>query len=159
MNPAKPFPVYVQAIATMPGGHYDTIRAVAIASGLAFVRADLTQPQWSTWLAGSFTKSVRRVSKSSQVRRLDALDPPAATASCGEATAWAFDPMTYEQMPKAIRSLQSITASSGTREGSALMGTSLAEGICERPVLLLISRWLEPSRAVIPGPDGVDIVN
>lgn len=38
------------------------------------------------------------------------------------------------------------------------MGTSLAEGICERPVLLLISRWLEPSRAVIPGPDGVDIV-
>ncbi len=100
----------VQAIAVMPAGHLDTCAAVATASALAMLRADPDNPAWTAWLAGRFTKSVRRISRPSQWDRLmqavESLRLETTVSSSGEAIAMAFAPMTYEDMPRELRSLQ-----------------------------------------------------
>jgi hypothetical protein len=98
--------VPVQAIVVAPTTHLETIAAAAIASGLATLAPDLESPYWDTWVHGLFTKSVRRVSKESQARRIDALDIPKVRFSVGGATAWAFAPTPYAEWPKDLSRLQ-----------------------------------------------------
>lgn len=101
-EPASP----VQAIVVTPTAHLETIAAAAVASGLAMLDADLESPHWDEWIRGLFTKSVRRVSKESRVRRIDALDIPKVRFNTGDATAWAFAPAPYAEWPKELSRLQ-----------------------------------------------------
>lgn len=96
----------VQAIAVTPGTHLQTIAATAIASARAACMADPDDFAWKTWFNQAFTKTVRRASKPSQIRRL-AHDPQVASVfQVGLATAHAYAPMTYDQFPKHLRNLQ-----------------------------------------------------
>lgn len=99
----------VQPIAVVPGSHFETIAAVAIASNLAAAHADLDADPWRTWLSRAFTKSVRRISKPADARfiaELSAADPASRSFTVGGATAYAFAPMAYDDFPKRLRQLR-----------------------------------------------------
>lgn len=99
----------VQPIAVVPGSHFETIAAVAIASNLAAAHADLEADPWKTWLSRAFTKTVRRISKPADARfiaDLSAADPASRSFTVGGATAYAFAPMAYDDFPKRLRQLR-----------------------------------------------------
>ena len=109
-QPAEaPAPNLVQPIAVVPGSHFETVAAVAIASNLAAAHADLDTEPWKAWLSRAFTKTVRRISKTADARfiaELSAADPASHSFAVGGAVAYAFAPMAYEDFPKRLRNLQ-----------------------------------------------------
>ncbi|MBF4459427.1 peptidyl-tRNA hydrolase [Pseudoclavibacter sp. VKM Ac-2867] len=99
----------VQPIAVVPGTHFETIAAVAIASNLTAAHADLDAEPWKAWLSRAFTKTVRRISKPADARfiaELSAADPASRSFTVGGATAYAFAPMGYDDFPKRLRQLR-----------------------------------------------------
>ena len=105
---------YVQPIVVLRSGtHEDAVRAVALASVLAWVNTAMrkdSNPEampgvanWQPWLAGRFAKSVRRA----KAGQFAALVPHASSVvECGDAKAAAFAPTTYPDMDPAIAKLQ-----------------------------------------------------
>lgn len=114
-------PQLVQPIVVLPGDHFETITAVAIASGLSLVQANRSTDPWASWLSGSFTKSVRRVKTLGQYQRRIVEDPDRGSGvehRIGEAIALALEPQLYEDMPRSVRSLQVSGLDLPGREGS-----------------------------------------
>lgn len=103
----------VQPIAVAKAGsHESVVTAVASASVFAWF-ISRSNPRWEEWLSGRFTKTVRRCS----VAKLDAFFE--AEKDSGDVTSliparWEEDdaialgcvPMTYEEMPEALRKMQ-----------------------------------------------------
>lgn len=96
----------VQAIAVAPGSHIDTITAVALASAHAALSADLEQDPWRSWLAGAFTKTVRKIKRPAQHEKVRQDPSVVISFNVGEAIAYAYAPMTYEEFPEHLRKLQ-----------------------------------------------------
>ncbi|ANP73033.1 peptidyl-tRNA hydrolase [Cryobacterium arcticum] len=96
----------VQTIVVKPSTHFDTITAAAFASGLSLAQADLDSEPWRTWLAGSFTKSVRQAKRPADLERLRTLDLPRIEIAVGDAVNIAFVPAPYDQSPREISRLQ-----------------------------------------------------
>lgn len=91
-----------------PAAHVDAIHAAAKASVNAYAEgrpAESTQEDsWTRWLAGPFTKSVRRADAKT-FNKLQADHDP-ASAQVGKARALAFKPTPYEELPKHLSRLQ-----------------------------------------------------
>lgn len=91
-----------------PAAEDDGILAVALASVRAFIddggNADLGQ--WTNWLAGSFTKSVRRADAPTFARIEAQFPDQFSQAQVGTATAIAFPPVVAADMDKKLRKLQ-----------------------------------------------------
>lgn len=100
----------VQPIAVVPGSHEDTVRAVALASATLMARSfDAEDPfAWVTWVGERFTKSVRRMRRPAEIRRVDELRATVEheTIVSGTASATAFAPMAYPDFPPALSKLQ-----------------------------------------------------
>lgn len=94
---------FVQPIAVLRAGcHEDAVKAVALASVLAYVNTG-DDPAWGQWLTSRFAKSVRRA----KAGQFAALAPgAAAVVQIGEAKAAAFIPSTYEDLDPALSKLQ-----------------------------------------------------
>jgi len=94
----------VQAVAIRKnvGSHQDVIRAVALASVIAWVTS-YEDPAWSSWLKGRFTKSVRR-GTAGQVEA--AAEFAASDVMVGEARALGFVPSAYEDMVQPLPKMQ-----------------------------------------------------
>lgn len=87
------------------GTHLATIRSAALASVLCW-RAQSALAEWDSWLAGPFTKSVRRA-KPTQVEALAALPGALVVRSPeGAGTAVGFPPVRYDELPREISRLQ-----------------------------------------------------
>lgn len=99
------------------GSHADACRAAALASVTAWL-AHHEHPSWEPWLAGRFTKTVRRAKNEHALSR--ALDTgPAVVERVAEAAAAALVPTTYYEMDRFVRKLQ-VTGLDLSREpGSA----------------------------------------
>lgn len=93
----------VQPIAVArSGSHEDLIAAVAAASLAAYLDHG-DDPAWEQWLAGRFTKSVRR----GTTAQLEAMAPAALSViKRGEAVAYGFAPMPYDEYPTPLRKMQ-----------------------------------------------------
>jgi peptidyl-tRNA hydrolase len=95
----------VQAIAVHKdpeATHEDVVMACALAATKALLgfRDD---PIWDEWLAGRFTKTVRRGTKAQLVA---VIPESAGVAVCNGVQAFAFYPMTYEDFPKPLAKMQ-----------------------------------------------------
>ena len=92
----------VQAIlVSKAGSHEEMIEAVARASLKAYREGE--GERWREWLAGRFTKSVRRSGRDlAEVQR----QIGGVLVKVGFATALAMTPMRYEEMPKLLREAQ-----------------------------------------------------
>lgn len=101
----------VQPIIVKPADHEATVLAAAIASAQMLARAQLSLPSkdhWREWLAGNFTKSVRRAktdAKFSAVLALRESNNRSHTIVDG-AEAVAFEPAEYGQLDPLIAKLQ-----------------------------------------------------
>ena len=96
---------YVQPIAILKtGSHWATIKAAAAASVLAFLNDPEPAPEWDTWLAGAFTKSVRRADESAL--RKARLVEPHAEVHIGDAVALAMRPYLYADFPRVLARMQ-----------------------------------------------------
>ena len=106
---------FVQPVVVLRAGtHEDAVRAVALASVLAWVHTsgaggtddDTAAPgaeNWRPWLSGRFAKSVRRA----KAGQFAALAPTAAAiVEIGDAKAAAFTPTTYPGMDPTVAKLQ-----------------------------------------------------
>lgn len=104
----------VQAIAIQKnaGSHEDVVRAVTLASVLAWTHTP-EDPRWKAWLAGRFTKSVRR-GTAGQIAT--AQEEAVSIVGCGEAVAYGFVPSTYEDMSKPLSKMQ-VSGSEFERSG------------------------------------------
>lgn len=94
-RPTGQVPEFVQPIAvSRTGSHEDVVRAVALASVTAYMNTgDRYARNWNDWLAGPFTKSVRRGTNT----QFDEADrDSAAYMTSGEARAIASIPMDAE---------------------------------------------------------------
>lgn len=99
---------WVQPIVVDKGGaHLDTVKAAAIASVVVYLGcAEADREPWELWLAGPFTKSVRRA-KSSQVEAMACLERRAvADVRIRGSRAVAFPPKRYEDLPRELVRLQ-----------------------------------------------------
>lgn len=112
---------FVQPIVVVPGSHEDTIAAAAIASASLIGHATLKdstfetelsrrthEDRWMAWLLRRFTKNVRRVRRPIERTRIEELSQTLTSLEfrVGDAVAWAFEPMTYEEFPREISTLQ-----------------------------------------------------
>ena len=86
-----------------PAAHYDAVAAAAAASVSAYARRE-SDEAWENWVFGRFTKTVRRAGPKAFAKL--AAHAPSGTVVVGRAQALAFEPVTYEEMPKAVRALQ-----------------------------------------------------
>lgn len=91
-----------------PAAHIDAIHAAARASVNAYAEGrpsgSTQEDSWTRWLAGPFTKSVRRADAKTFAKLQQEFDP--AHAQVGKARALAFKPTPYEELPKALARLQ-----------------------------------------------------
>lgn len=93
-----------------PAAHTDAVHAAALASVLAYAQEIETSgaaPVWDEWLAGPFTKTVRRADAKTFAKlaeKFDGVDHAAVTY--GQARALAFQPVTYDGMSRALAKLQ-----------------------------------------------------
>lgn len=95
---------WVQAILVGPdGSHLGVIESAAKASTLALAK-NPSDPSWRAWLAGQFTKTVRRV-KPTVLAQVEALGATLVTESSG-AVAAALPPSLYADLPKAAARAQ-----------------------------------------------------
>lgn len=94
---------YVQPIVvSRTGTHEDAVTAAAQVSLRAYL-CDPDDPRWLTWLAGAFTKTVRRAKPT----QLAALRPQATVAvQQGQSVALGFPPCTYAELAPSIARLQ-----------------------------------------------------
>ncbi|MDN3481817.1 peptidyl-tRNA hydrolase [Arthrobacter sp. APC 3897] len=86
-----------------PAAHLDAVAAAAVASVSAYARRT-EDDAWDNWVYGRFTKSVRRAGP--KVFEKMAASAPSGTVAVGRAKAVAFEPVSYEEMPKKLRALQ-----------------------------------------------------
>ncbi|MET4061947.1 peptidyl-tRNA hydrolase [Arthrobacter sp. UYP6] len=86
-----------------PAAHLDAVAAAAVASVSAYARRSEDEA-WENWVFGRFTKTVRRAGP--KVFEKMAASAPSGTVVVGRAKAVAFEPVTYEEMPKKLRALQ-----------------------------------------------------
>lgn len=86
-----------------PAAHRDAVAAAAVASVRAYAATEESDA-WENWLYGRFTKTVRRANPTTFARL--AADAPSGAVTVGHAQALAFEPVTYEQMPKSLAKLQ-----------------------------------------------------
>jgi len=94
---------YVQPIVvSRTGTHEDAVTAAAQASLRAYL-CDPDDPRWQAWLAGAFTKTVRRA-KPTQVAALRAQATVAVQQ--GQTVALGFPPCTYAELAPSIAKLQ-----------------------------------------------------
>lgn len=112
-TPARETTTLVQIIVLLvdkedPAAHVDGIHAAAKASVAAYAEGrpagDPREDSWTRWLAGPFTKSVRRADIKTFEKLIQDFDP--AKGQVGKARALAFKPMTYSELPKALARLQ-----------------------------------------------------
>jgi peptidyl-tRNA hydrolase len=125
-----------------PAAHLDAIHAAALASVSAYAEgrpAGSTQEDsWTRWLAGPFTKSVRRADAKTFEKLIQEFDP--AKAQVGKAWALAFKPMTYSELPKVLARLQVSGTVLPERESDVARTAFHANvGDGNRPVLALNS--------------------
>lgn len=86
-----------------PAAHLDAVAAAAAAGVSAYARRE-SDEAWDNWVFGRFTKTVRRAGPKAFAKL--AAHAPSGTVVVGRARAVAFEPITYEEMPKALRALQ-----------------------------------------------------
>jgi len=97
---------WVQPIlVTKTGSHLATVRAAAMASVLAFL-GSRELPSWQEWLAGPFTKTVRRTS-TGKLEAAAAADQVTARVAVADADgtvsmAVAYAPSRYSQLPREV---------------------------------------------------------
>ncbi len=96
-------PILLRVDKEDPAAHLDAVAAAALACVLAYARRDSDEP-WQDWVHGRFTKTVRRAGPK-PFAKLSA-GALSGTVVIGKAEAAAFEPQTYEDMPRALRSLQ-----------------------------------------------------
>ena len=94
----------VQVIAVKADNHIDTIKTVAIASALTLATTDPSE-KLEKWLDTDYRKTVRKVSKISQLDKIKEL-PYATNFRKDSGNVYTFDLMTYGEMPKELRKLQ-----------------------------------------------------
>ena len=86
-----------------PASHADAVAAAALACVRSFAtRRD--DAAWEAWIAGRFTKTVRRANPKTFAKLAAAAHGGVSTV--GRARAVAFEPVSYADMPRAVRSLQ-----------------------------------------------------
>lgn len=90
------------AVSKNKGTHEQVIHGVATASVLAWL-AHPELPAWDEWLAGRFTKSVRRGTPT-QMAAVSSLS--LAFVRIGDVEIMAFEPMAYEDFPHHIAKMQ-----------------------------------------------------
>lgn len=86
-----------------PAAHHDAVAAAALASVRSYA-ARQDDAAWDGWVDGRFTKTVRRAGPKAFTKL--AAGAPGGITAVGKARAVAFEPVTYEQMPRALRALQ-----------------------------------------------------
>lgn len=96
-------PILLRVDKEDPAAHCDAVAAAAVACVLAYARRDADEA-WQDWVNGRFTKTVRRAGPK-PFAKLTA-GAPSGTVVIGKAEAAAFEPQRYEDMPRALRSLQ-----------------------------------------------------
>ncbi|MCQ2001347.1 peptidyl-tRNA hydrolase [Arthrobacter zhaoxinii] len=96
-------PIVLLVDKTDPAAHRDAVAAAAVASVRAYTATEDSEA-WENWLYGRFTKTVRRANPSTFERL--AGEAPSGSVTVGRAQAIAFEPVTYEQMPKNLAKLQ-----------------------------------------------------
>ena len=96
-------PILLRVDKEDPALHRDAVAAAALACVLAYARRE-TGDAWDEWVQGRFTKTVRRASPKA-FAKLSA-GAPSGKVVVGLAEAAAFEPQRYEDMPRALRSLQ-----------------------------------------------------
>ncbi|MCC9198567.1 aminoacyl-tRNA hydrolase [Arthrobacter sp. zg-Y820] len=109
-----------------PAAHLDAVAAAAAASVSAYARRE-SDDAWENWVFGRFTKTVRRAGPKAFEKL--AAHAPSGTVVVGQAKAVAFEPVTYEEMPKALRALQV--------SGTQLPDGEPAPGTADAPVIVL----------------------
>jgi peptidyl-tRNA hydrolase len=98
-------PELVQPIAVAKAGtHEDVVLAVARASVLAWLDSQECC-RWEEWLAGRFTKSVRRGTPA-KIDVIASQGYAVCRVALGQAVAVGCVPMTYDEMPEELRKLQ-----------------------------------------------------
>lgn len=148
MSPTAPdrLGVWVQPIVVDKAGtHEATVLAAATASVAVFMDS-MSAPQWSPWLSGAFTKTVRRAAGSAlDSVRADAVQAaePAAVASSGSSRALALLPRRYEDLPRAVARLQVA--------GTDLPRAGLAALDRVAPVRVAVRRDLSTGKAAAQG--------
>lgn len=106
----------VQPIVLLDAGtHADACRAVALVSVTVWLTHE--HPSWEPWLAGRFTKTVRRAKNENAINRVLGTGP-AVVERVGEAVAVALLPSTYLEMDRFVRKLQ-VTGLDLAREAGA----------------------------------------
>ena len=96
-------PIVLLVDKTDPAAHRDAVAAAAVASVSAYAATGDSEA-WDNWLYGRFTKTVRRANPTTFARL--AATAPSGPVSVGQAQAIAYEPVTYEQMPKDLGKLQ-----------------------------------------------------
>ena len=90
-------------LVTLDDSHESIITTAARASLLAC--KDVGSEPWATWLSERFTKTVRRI-KEKDIKKVRELSLPFKEVTGGGMTAFAFEPMSYEEFPKLLKSAQ-----------------------------------------------------
>ncbi|MCC9178485.1 peptidyl-tRNA hydrolase [Arthrobacter sp. zg-Y750] len=96
-------PIVLLVDKTDPAAHRDAVAAAAVASVRAYAATGDSEA-WENWLYGRFTKTVRRANPTTFARLAAAA--PSGAVTVGRAQSIAFEPVTYEQMPKDLAKLQ-----------------------------------------------------
>lgn len=109
----------MQAIAVKASNHFETITAVAVASGLSLARVITNEPMnqhfrsvilvpdhWQDWLNADYGKSVRHIRRPAEHERLLKHKNRMTPFTVGGATAYAFAPMRRLDYPSALSKLQ-----------------------------------------------------
>lgn len=105
------------------GTHEETVRLgaqVSVKVGLAPTLSDADCKAIADWLAGPFTKTVRRASYDQLIKVQDwarANNSAYADAAVNDSAAVALVPMTYEAMPKVVARLQ-VSGTDLARQGA-----------------------------------------
>ena len=96
-------PILLRVDKEDPAAHRDAVAAAALACVLAYARRESGEA-WEEWVNGRFTKTVRRAGPKAFAKL--STGAPSGTVVIGGAEAAAFEPQRYEDMPRALRSLQ-----------------------------------------------------
>ena len=119
-------PILLRVDKDKPAAHRDAVAAAAVAGVLAYA-ARTGDDAWEDWVSGRFTKTVRRAGPKAFAKLC--AEAPSGVVRIGEAEAAAFEPQRYEDMPRAVRSLQV--------SGTQLPDDQPAPGAGDVPVILL----------------------
>lgn len=96
-------PIVLLVDKAAPAAHRDAVAAAAIASVCAYAHTP-DSPAWDNWLYGRFTKTVRRAGPVVFDRLAAAA--PSGRVAVGSARALAYEPVSYDGMPRNLAKLQ-----------------------------------------------------